>query len=51
MSDETEVVSLEEYGRRAKLHRGDYIIPPHLMALWTANNQEGDDDAGGQENP
>lgn len=44
MSNEYEVVSLEEYGRRAKLHRGDYIIPPHLMALWTANNQEGNDD-------
>lgn len=42
---EYEVVSLEEYGRRAKLHRGDYIIPNHLMALWMANNQEGDDDA------
>lgn len=44
MSDGTEVVSLEEYGRRAKLHRGDYIIPGHLMALWAANNQQGDDD-------
>lgn len=41
---EYEVVSLEEYGRRAKLHRGDYIIPNHLMALWAANNQEGNDD-------
>lgn len=51
MGDETEVVSLEEYGRRAKLHRGDYIIPGHLMALWRANNQEGDGNAGGQENP
>ena len=44
MSDEYEVVSLEEYGRRAKAHRGDYIIPGHLMALWAANNQEGNDD-------
>lgn len=44
MSNETEVVSLEEYGRRAKLHRGDYIIPGRLMALWAANNQEGNDD-------
>lgn len=44
MSDEYEVVSLEEYGRRAKAHRGDYIIPGHLMALWAANNLQGDDD-------
>lgn len=44
MSNETEVVSLEEYGRRAKAHRGEYIIPNHLMALWAANNLEGDDD-------
>lgn len=51
MSDDTEVVSLEEYGRRAKLHRGDYIIPGHLVALLRANNQEGDTDDGGQENP
>lgn len=41
---EYEVVSLEEYGRRAKAHRGDYIIHGHLMALWAANNQQGDDD-------
>ncbi len=51
MDKNTEVVSLEEYGRRAKLHRGDYIIPGHLMALWAANNLEGNDDAGEQENP
>ena len=51
MSDETEVVSLEEYGRRAKLHRGDYIIPGHLMALWRANTQEGGDDDGEQTDP
>ncbi|WP_274380386.1 hypothetical protein [Kocuria marina] len=44
MSDETEVVSLEEYGRRAKLHRGEYIIPNHIMALWAANNQESNDE-------
>lgn len=43
MSNEYEVVSLEEYGRRAKAHKGDYIIPGHLMALWAANNQEGND--------
>ena len=44
MSNEYEVLSLEEYGRRAKAHKGDYIIPGHLMALCAANNLQGDDD-------
>lgn len=39
MGDGSEVVPLEEYGRRVKDHKGDYIIPNHLMALLTANNQ------------
>lgn len=44
MSNETEVVSLEEYGRRVKEHRGDYQTSPYLWAQWKRNNQQGDDD-------
>lgn len=51
MSEGCEVISLEEYGRRAKLHRGEYIIPPALVALWAATNQGGAIDAGEPTDP